>query len=107
MHLYIPFFDGEMVIGKVNRQAILRYLIYDIVKFNAQPVGDCDFNIRLQCIEREIISPRHEKMKTGLIDKTQEPFSVRPKQFFDINISRKVKCICFFGWEYQVALLSL
>lgn len=30
-------------------------------------------------------------MKTGLIDKTQEPFSVRPKPFFDINISRKVK----------------
>uniref|UniRef100_A0A8C6GZH2 mRNA-capping enzyme n=1 Tax=Mus spicilegus TaxID=10103 RepID=A0A8C6GZH2_MUSSI len=57
---------------------------------SAQPVGDCDFNIRLQCIEREIISPRHEKMKTGLIDKTQEPFSVRPKQFFDINISRKL-----------------
>ncbi|EGV92274.1 mRNA-capping enzyme [Cricetulus griseus] len=42
------------------------------------------------CIEREIISPRHEKMKTGLIDKTQEPFSVRPKQFFAINISRKL-----------------
>ncbi|MEJ1279420.1 hypothetical protein NN561_010351 [Cricetulus griseus] len=29
-------------------------------------------------------------MKTGLIDKTQEPFSVRPKQFFAINISRKL-----------------
>lgn len=34
-------------------------------------------------------------MKTGLIDKTQEPFSVRPKPFFDINISRKVKFIFF------------
>jgi hypothetical protein len=62
----------------------------------AQPVGDCDFNVRLQCIEREIINPRHEKMKTGLIDKTQEPFSVRNKPFFDIYISRKVKFIfCF------------
>ncbi|ERE67092.1 mRNA-capping enzyme [Cricetulus griseus] len=82
--------DGEMIIDKVNGQAVPRYLIYDIIKFNAQPVGDCDFNIHLQCIEREIISPRHEKMKTGLIDKTQEPFSVRPKQFFAINISRKL-----------------
>ena len=82
MHLYIPFFDGEMVIGKVNRQAILRYLIYDIVKFNAQPVGDCDFNICLQCTECEIINPQHEKVKTGLIDKTRELFSVRPKLFF-------------------------
>lgn len=34
-------------------------------------------------------------MKTGLIDKTQEPFSVRPKPFFDINISRKVKFFFF------------
>lgn len=90
MHLSNTLLDGEMIIDKVNGQAVPRYLIYDIIKFNAQPVGECDFNIRLQCIEREIISPRHEKMKTGLIDKTQEPFSVRPKQFFDINISRKL-----------------
>ncbi|XP_005080892.1 mRNA-capping enzyme isoform X1 [Mesocricetus auratus] len=90
MHLSNTLLDGEMIIDKVNGQAVPRYLIYDIIKFNAQPVGDCDFNIRLQCIEREIISPRHEKMKTGLIDKTQEPFSVRPKQFFDISISRKL-----------------
>ncbi|XP_059121019.1 mRNA-capping enzyme-like isoform X2 [Peromyscus eremicus] len=90
MHLSNTLLDGEMIIDKVNGQAFPRYLIYDIIKFNAQPVGDCDFNIRLQCIEREIISPRHEKMKTGLIDKTQEPFSVRPKQFFDINVSRKL-----------------
>lgn len=90
MHLSNTLLDGEMIIDKVNGQAVPRYLIYDIIKFNAQPVGDCDFNIRLQCIEREIISPRHEKMKTGLIDKTQEPFSVRPKQFFDIHISRKL-----------------
>ncbi|XP_052588245.1 mRNA-capping enzyme-like [Peromyscus californicus insignis] len=90
MHLSNTLLDGEMIIDKVNGQAFPRYLIYDIIKFNAQPVGDCDFNIRLQCIEHEIISPRHEKMKTGLIDKTQEPFSVRPKQFFDINVSRKL-----------------
>ncbi|KAH0521675.1 mRNA-capping enzyme [Microtus ochrogaster] len=68
----------------------LRMHLSNTLLDGAQPVGDCDFNIRLQCIEREIISPRHEKMKTGLIDKTQEPFSVRPKPFFDINISRKL-----------------
>ncbi|XP_064144976.1 mRNA-capping enzyme isoform X3 [Loxodonta africana] len=82
--------NQEMIIDKVNGQAVPRYLIYDIIKFNAQPVGDCDFNTRLQCIEREIINPRHEKMKTGLIDKTQEPFSVRNKPFFDICTSRKL-----------------
>ncbi|XP_027407217.1 mRNA-capping enzyme isoform X1 [Bos indicus] len=90
MHLSNTLLDGEMIIDRVNGQAVPRYLIYDIIKFNAQPVGDCDFNIRLQCIEREIINPRHEKMKTGLIDKTQEPFSVRHKPFFDIYTSRKL-----------------
>ncbi|XP_040839691.1 mRNA-capping enzyme isoform X3 [Ochotona curzoniae] len=90
IHLSNTLLDGEMIIDRVNGQAVPRYLIYDIIKFNAQPVGDCDFNIRLQCIEREIINPRHEKMKTGLIDKTQEPFSVRNKPFFDIHTSRKL-----------------
>ncbi|XP_063089271.1 mRNA-capping enzyme isoform X3 [Cavia porcellus] len=90
MHLSNTLLDGEMIIDRVNGQAVPRYLIYDIIKFNAQPVGDCDFNIRLQCIEREIINPRHEKIKSGLIDKTQEPFSVRNKPFFDIHASRKL-----------------
>ncbi|XP_059556922.1 mRNA-capping enzyme isoform X3 [Myotis daubentonii] len=68
----------------------LRIHLSNTLLDGAQPVGDCDFNVRLQCIEREIINPRHEKMKTGLIDKTQEPFSVRNKPFFDIYTSRKL-----------------
>ncbi|KAJ3606426.1 hypothetical protein NHX12_025947 [Muraenolepis orangiensis] len=55
-----------------------------------QPVGQCEFNVRLVCIEKEIISPRMEKMKSGQIDKTKEPFSVRNKPFFDIHASRKL-----------------
>lgn len=55
-----------------------------------QPVGQCDFNRRLLCIEKEIISPRFEKMKLGQIDKAKEPFSVRNKPFFDIHAARKV-----------------
>lgn len=58
--------------------------------FQGQPVGQCDFNRRLLCIEKEIIYPRLEKMKTGQIDKTKEPFSVRNKPFFDIYAARKV-----------------
>jgi len=68
--------------------------------FQGQPVGQCDFNIRLLCIEKEIISPRMEKMKTGQIDKTKEPFSVRNKPFFDINASRKV------NWSKMLFSLS-
>lgn len=59
--------------------------------FQGQPVGQCNFNTRLLCIEKEIISPRMEKMKIGQIDKTKEPFSVRNKPFFDIHASRKVE----------------
>nr|XP_046228371.1 mRNA-capping enzyme isoform X2 [Scatophagus argus] len=89
VHLSNTLLDGEMIIDKVNGQPVPRYLIYDIIKFNGQPVGQCDFSVRLLCIEKEIISPRMEKMKTGQIDKTKEPFSVRNKPFFDIHASRK------------------
>ncbi|XP_075940884.1 mRNA-capping enzyme [Anarhichas minor] len=90
VHLSSTLLDGEMIIDKVNGQPVPRYLIYDIIKFNGQPVGQCDFNIRLLCIEKEIISPRMEKMKIGQIDKTKEPFSVRNKPFFDIHAARKL-----------------
>ncbi|XP_026522331.1 mRNA-capping enzyme isoform X2 [Notechis scutatus] len=90
VHLENTLLDGEMIIDKVKGQVVPRYLIYDIIKFNAQPVGECDFNIRLSCIEKEIILPRHDKMKNGQIDKAQEPFSVRNKPFFDINIAKKL-----------------
>ncbi|KAG7509122.1 mRNA-capping enzyme [Solea senegalensis] len=90
VHLSNTLLDGEMIIDKVNGQPVPRYLIYDIIKYNGQPVGQCDFNIRLHCIEKEIISPRMEKMKIGQIDKTKEPYSVRNKPFFDIQASRKL-----------------
>ncbi|XP_053301483.1 mRNA-capping enzyme isoform X1 [Pleuronectes platessa] len=90
VHLSNTLLDGEMIIDKVNGQPVPRYLIYDIIKFNGQPVGQCDFNIRLLCMEKEIISPRLEKMKQGQIDKTKEPFSVRNKPFFDIHAARKL-----------------
>ncbi|XP_026089726.1 mRNA-capping enzyme-like [Carassius auratus] len=89
-HLSNTLLDGEMIVDKVNGHPVPRYLIYDIIKFNGQPVGQCDFNRRLLCIEKEIISPRFEKMKLGQIDKSKEPFSVRNKPFFDIHTARKL-----------------
>lgn len=32
--------------------------------------------------------PRHEAMRRGLIQKNREPFSVRPKCFWDVNQAR-------------------
>ena len=58
--------------------------------FQGIDVGGTDFDRRLLCIQREIIGPRHTKMQQGLLDKTKEPFSVRAKQFWDIQIARKV-----------------
>ncbi|XP_060092942.1 mRNA-capping enzyme isoform X2 [Heteronotia binoei] len=68
----------------------LRVHLENTLLDGGQPVGECDFNIRLSCIEREIILPRQDKMKTGQIDKAQEPFSVRNKPFFDIHAAKKL-----------------
>uniref|UniRef100_UPI00358ED781 mRNA-capping enzyme isoform X2 n=1 Tax=Myxine glutinosa TaxID=7769 RepID=UPI00358ED781 len=89
-HLSDTLLDGEMIIDKVNGQSMPRFLIYDIVKFATQPVGECDFRRRLLCIDREIIKPRHEKMKLGLIDRAREPFSIRAKPFWDISQARNL-----------------
>nr|CAB3265660.1 mRNA-capping enzyme-like [Phallusia mammillata] len=82
--------DGEMIIDQVNGEKVPRYLIYDIIKFVGQPVGDCHFQRRLECIDKEIIGPRHEKMKQGMLDKRREAFSIRKKEFWDIYTSREL-----------------
>ena len=42
-----------------HEQKFPRYLIYDIVKFKGQDVGQTDFERRLLCIKKEIIGARH------------------------------------------------
>lgn len=75
-----------MVIDKVDGQDIPRYLAYDIIKFSGQDVGKTPFHpTRLHCLEHEIINPRVEAMKQGIINKAQEPFSIRKKDFWDVT----------------------
>lgn len=38
----------------------------------------------------DIIKPRHQAIVSGRLDKNQEPFSIRLKQFYDINASDKL-----------------
>lgn len=84
-HLKDTLLDGEMVIDKVNGLSIPRFLVYDIIKFENEDVGkQAFFPTRLKCIEVDIIGPRYEAMKRGMIDKTKEPFSVRNKMFWDL-----------------------
>ena len=52
--------------------------------FQGIDVGGTNFNTRLLCIEKEIVGPRYEKMKRGMLDKSKEPFSVRIKPFWDV-----------------------
>ncbi|XP_078584553.1 mRNA-capping enzyme-like [Branchiostoma floridae x Branchiostoma japonicum] len=82
--------DGEMIIDKVAGKDRPRYLAYDIIKFEGQPVGECDFSRRLLCIRKEIEETRDSQAQAGTLDKSREPFSVRHKPFWDITMSPKL-----------------
>jgi len=47
--------------------------------FQGKEVGKTDFNTRLICIKKEIYGPRVEKQQKGLLDRSREPFGIRPK----------------------------
>lgn len=87
--------DGEMVIDEFEGRKISRYLIYDIIKFEGDDVGGCDFDRRLLCISKEIIKPREEakvlpEHDHRRIDRAQEPFSIRLKEFWDLSQTSKL-----------------
>ncbi|XP_013107961.1 mRNA-capping enzyme [Stomoxys calcitrans] len=87
-HLEDTLLDGEMVLDKYQGQHIPRYLIYDIIKIGSREIGKEHFYPnRLQCIDMEVISPRHKAIEKGIIDRPSEPFSLRKKDFWDIRQS--------------------
>lgn len=85
-HLTNTVLDGEMVIDKENGLSVPRYLVYDIVHFEKYKLAASPFYPnRLSCINNEIIEPRYLAMKTRLIKKELEPFSVRLKGFWNVT----------------------
>ncbi|XP_037030418.1 mRNA-capping enzyme [Bradysia coprophila] len=85
-HLTNTLLDGEMVIDKVNGLSIPRYLVYDVVKYEGRDIGQEPFYPnRLDCIQKQITDPRNNAMRHGWIIKDREPFSVRPKCFWDVT----------------------
>lgn len=83
--------DGELIFDRVDNIEIPRYLIFDVVTFQDEPVGTtCNFDDRQNCIYRELIEPRNEAISAGLIDKSKESFSVRRKDFWNICTVRKI-----------------
>jgi len=89
-HIYETLLDGEMVIDIVNGESYPRYLIYDIISFQKQDVGGNNFNVRTQCIEKEIIHAREEAKRDGRIDRSQELFGIRKKDFWEIEHTAKI-----------------
>ncbi|XP_061397952.1 mRNA-capping enzyme [Musca vetustissima] len=87
-HLENTLLDGEMVLDKYNGQITPRYLIYDIIKIGSRDIGKENFYPnRLQCIDMEVIMPRHKAIEKGIINRPSEPFSLRKKDFWDIRQS--------------------
>lgn len=83
--------DGEMITDTdEDGNPLPRFLIYDIVQFQGEEVGKMTYDVRLQCIQKEIISVRHEHMQKGWIKKQQEPFSIRRKEFWDITKTKNI-----------------
>ena len=89
-HIVETLLDGEMVIDVVNGVNCPRYLIYDIVTIGKQDVGGMNFDIRTICIEKEIILAREEAKKDGRIDRSQELFGIRKKDFWEIEYTHKI-----------------
>jgi len=86
-HIQNTLVDGELIIDIVDGRKIPRFLIYDIVKFQNIKVGTCDFKRRLMCISLELVGPRNEKTRQGRLDKSEEPFSIRKKDFFELTVA--------------------
>uniref|UniRef100_D3TNV7 mRNA-capping enzyme n=1 Tax=Glossina morsitans morsitans TaxID=37546 RepID=D3TNV7_GLOMM len=87
-HLEDTLVDGEMVLDKYKDNTIPRYLIYDVVRLGEKDIGKQPFyEDRLNCIQKEIIEPRHRAMVEKIIDRNDEPFGVRKKDFWDIRTS--------------------
>ena len=93
--------DGEMVIDTVDGKKMPRFLIYDIIRYEGQEVGKCNFSLRLTCIEKELVGARNTFITEGVIDKTKEPFSIRKKQFWDVSEAALVKLL---GDEFKAQL---
>lgn len=89
-HLYQTLLDGEMVLDQSSDCKIPRYLIYDIVHFRDDKVGKVTFDVRMVCITKEIIETRREASLKGIISLPDEPFALRKKEFYDIEMTEKI-----------------
>lgn len=89
--------DGEMVMDKENGVNVPRYLVYDVICLYSYPIRDHDFYPkRYEAIQLDVIEPRNEGVRRGLINKQNEPFSVRLKEFLNARDASKFLSEKFF-----------
>ncbi|CAL4067552.1 unnamed protein product, partial [Meganyctiphanes norvegica] len=85
-HLQNTLLDGEMVIDELpSGEKFPRFLIYDALRVNGRDVMNDNFNMRFERIYTDLIHPRNAAITKGLLNKTKEPFSIRRKDFWDVN----------------------
>uniref|UniRef100_A0A915PZ12 mRNA-capping enzyme n=1 Tax=Setaria digitata TaxID=48799 RepID=A0A915PZ12_9BILA len=94
-HIQNTLVDCEMIIEKVKAESgeitvVPRLLIYDIIKFEGQNVGECNFTTRLSCIREDLIQPRRDALRSGRIKRENEPISIRNKEFWELEAVRKL-----------------
>lgn len=89
-HLHNTLLDGEMVIDKFNGQSFPRYLVYDIVYLDNEHVGYKTFSERMKLIIEQVIQPRQEATKRGMIHRESESFGVRVKDFWDVTQAKSL-----------------
>lgn len=84
-HVKNTLLDGEMVIDIVNGVKVPRFLVYDMIRYENEDISKKSFEDRLNAVKRFIIGPRYEAMKRGIINRNEEPFSVRNKDFWHVT----------------------
>ena len=80
--------DGEMLIDvdKNTGARRPRYLIYYAVLVNGKSFQFEDFSVRRERIRTDIIEPRNEAAAKGSLNKEREPFSIRRKDFWPVDV---------------------
>ena len=88
--------DGVLVLDKwKNKKSGLEesrynFLIYDIISYDGKNIGSSSFNIRLDCIQDDIIEPRTRAKKKDLIKTGSESFRITKKEYFKLEDSHEV-----------------
>ncbi|TYJ50945.1 hypothetical protein E1A91_A01G245000v1 [Gossypium mustelinum] len=98
MNHHLTLLDGEMIIDTLpdSRKQERRYLIYDMMVLNNEPIIERPFYERWKMLEKEVIEPRNYERHNIYQSRNPyyrfdlEPFRVRRKDFWLLSTVNKV-----------------